>query len=147
MASKTSKTGKASKATTGTALAPVTGTAIKLPEGIKAVRRVTMPSLALKNPGDEKILCIADAMRVSAVKDKSEQKREPATICSVGDVLTGEMYTYIVPAVVKSNLLRDYPDDSYVGKSFHIKNMGRRNENQRYNDFSIIEVDPSGLTS
>lgn len=131
---------------------PANTGAMVLPEGVTVKRHVTLPSLAIKTAGQQKILFIIDAMRVSKITDKAgtdaegkAKTREPATICTAGDCETGELVTFIVPAVVKSNLERDYPKDSYVGKSFVIQNKGKRSEAQRYNDFAIAEVDvPAG---
>lgn len=132
------------------ALAPA-----KLPEGMKVVRHVTLPSLAIKKEGQTEILTIMDEMRVSKITQSAgkdaegkEKKKEPATICTAGKHGTGELVTFIVPAVVKANLIRDYTDDgkltpqkTYVGKTFMISNRGKRTESQRYNDFEIMEVD------
>lgn len=124
---------------------PAVAGSLKLPEGVKVKRHVTLPSLAIKKSGEQRILFLMDAMRVSKIKEKKTEDgkpaREPATICTVGDVEDGSMYIFIIPAVVKENLLRDYPNDSYVGKSFVIQNKGKRSETQRYNDFAIAEVD------
>ncbi len=130
-------------ATPGAALPPPPAPA-NLPSGFKVTRRVTMPSLALKKTGDNRVLLFMDAMRVSNIKGKPDadgKTREPATVSTVTDLQTGEQLIFIVPSVVKANLERDYPKDSYVGKAFAIENRGRRNENQRYNDFSIMEVE------
>jgi hypothetical protein len=150
--SKPKKTTKApeAQASTATAVAtaaPLPATAVRLPVGVKIVKRITMPSLALKQAGVGRALYIRDEMRISTVKDKSTDKpREPATICTVADVETGEEFTFIVPAVVRENLQRDYPNGGYVGKTFWICNKGKRTEAQRYNDFEIAEVDVSELT-
>lgn len=119
-------------------------TAANLPEGFKVKRSITLPVLVLKKQGDTATVLIQDAMRVSKVETKADasgKKREPATICTVVKVDSGEQFTMLVPAVVKANLLRDYPDDDYVGKTFMIQNMGKRTEAQRYNDFRIFEVE------
>lgn len=141
----------------GTALAPVgAGLPMNLPAGLKMVKRVTLPSLALKVEGDARALLFASEMRVSKIEDKPDaqgKKREPATICDVGDVTTGEQFIFIVPAVVKANLERDYSEKgadgrpSYVGRVFYIRNEGKRKDGQRYNDFTIIECDASELTA
>lgn len=144
-------------ASTSTALSPAvaasTIAAMNLPAGVTLKRHVTLPSLAIKVVGQQEILFIMDAIRVSKIKQKIElnvdgtQKaaREPAQICTAGKHGTGELVTFIVPAVVRENLVRDYPNDSYVGKSFVIQNKGKRTEAQRYNDFAIVEVDvPEG---
>lgn len=120
-------------------------TGLNLPAGFKMVRQITVPSLSIKKIGDFRVLRFNDEMRVSKVIEKAEagkKPREPATICGVTDTATGELFTFIVPAVVKSNIERDYAEASYVGKVFYIKNMGKRNETQRYNDFQVLEVAP-----
>lgn len=118
-----------------------------LPPGVKVMRNVTMPSLAVKDAGQSAYLEIRDKMRVSQIKAKAgEQQREPATICTAVNVFTGEAFTFIVPAVVKANLERDYPGDSYVGKQFYVKNMGKRTPGQRYKDFSIMEISVADMS-
>lgn len=115
---------------------------VSLPAGFKVVKQITLPSLAIKKAGDSKILKIMDAMRISKVVDKSAEgkKREPATICTVTDMETGELFTFIVPAVVKKNLQETYENDSYVDRIFQITNKGKRNEAQKYYDFQLLEV-------
>lgn len=111
-----------------------------MPAGITVARRVTMPAIALKTEGQEKFFHIVDAMRVSQRRDEKSDK-PPATICTVGDVLTGEMMVFIVPTVVKSNLERDYPDEGYVGRTFRIRNIGKKaGKSYNYHDFAIDEV-------
>jgi len=153
---KAAKKTAAPKQPAGTSLAPVgAGLPMALPSGLKVVKRVTLPSLALKNQGEARALLFASAMRVSAIKEKKDaegRQREPATIADVGDVETGEQFIFIVPAVVKANLERDYgpstPDGAplYIGRVFYIRNEGKRKDGQRYNDFTIVEVDASELT-
>lgn len=128
-----------------TALA-VTG----LPAGLVAVKRVTMPSLVLKIVNDTRVLNIVDAFRTSKVPGKVDPKtgvaEKPAIVCTVGDVLTGEMFTLLVPSVVQSNLENEYPDAGYVGRVFALTNKGKR-EGKRHVDFEITEVDASALTA
>ncbi len=145
------KTTTDSGASTGTAVAIRQA---DMPEGVKVVKRVTMPTLVMKVPDQSWTLFIRDEMRLSKIENKTgkdadgkARKMEPATICTVADVTTGEEFTWLVPSVVQSNLQRDYPDDGYVGKCFWIKNNGKRTPSQRYWDFSIAEVDVSGLTA
>jgi hypothetical protein len=121
----------------------------ELPPGLVLKRRITLPSLSMKKKGDLRYLVIADVMRVSKVVDKPTadgKVKDPATVCTVGDVLSGEVFTWLVPAVCKSNLQNEYQEDTYVGKCFAVENMGRRSEGQRYNDFSLSEVDASAVT-
>ena len=120
---------------------------MNLPSGIKLVRRLTMPALVLKEVGKAYFLAVADAMRESSVPGKKNADgvaEKPATVCTVGDVTTGEQFTLLVPSVVKSTWERDYPNGDYVGKSFYIRNEGKR-EGKRHIDFTVAEIDPSGL--
>jgi hypothetical protein len=118
---------------------------VTLPEGTKVKRHVTLPSLAIKKDGQQESLFILDELRVSKItaKKDGDKPREPATICSAVKIDTGEQVTFIVPAVVKANLERDYPNGAYVKKAFLIQNKGKRTESQRYNDFAILELDLS----
>lgn len=112
-----------------------------LPAGFKLKRLVTVPSLVLKTVNEIRYLRIDSEMRISKVEDKKQPKREPATICDATDMATGQVYIWLLPSVVKENLQRDYPDGSYVGKVFAVCNNGKRTESQRYNDFSIAELE------
>lgn len=124
--------------------APVTQPA-NLPEGFKVKRSVTLPSLAIKKPGECHVLRFDSAMRVSDVMDKKKADdgtpRKPATIANVTELSTGEQFIFIVPTVVVKNLERDYKDDAYKGLIFQITNKGKRTEGQSYNDFSILELE------
>ncbi len=124
---------------------PVVTQPANLPTGYKAKKQVTLPSLSMKE-GQTFALRFDTAMRVSEVMDKKtegKKPRDPATIANVTDVATGEQYIFIVPSVVKSNLERDYKDESYVGCVFQITHKGKRKESQRYFDFAITELEPA----
>ncbi|MHB8674563.1 MAG: hypothetical protein ACYDAK_12925 [Candidatus Limnocylindrales bacterium] len=141
-------------AVTGTSVAVAASVALSrpLPQGIELKRRLTLPSLVMKTKGEIRFLAIADALRASKVPGKvnksTGEQEKPATICTVGDVQTGEVFTWLVPAVVKSVFEQEKPDgaadDWYVGKCFMVENLGKR-EGKRHVDFAVAEVDPSGL--
>ena len=121
-------------------------TNFELPKGLKLKKIVTVPSLAIKEPGQREILRFDSTIRISKVVDKEKKadgtpKREPAMIADVTRMDTGEQFIFIVPAVVKENLLRDYENDSFVGRTFLIQNLGKRTPTQRYNDFGIAELE------
>lgn len=119
---------------------------ISLPEGYKAKRLVTVPTLSLKEGKDgslpTRILQFNEAMRVSTYvdPDPKKTKEKPATIAGVTDVESGEVYQLLVPSVVEANLTRDYPNDGYVGMIFRIQCLGKR-AGKRYRDFSIMEIE------
>lgn len=123
-------------------------TAMTLPSGVKALRQVTVPSFSLKDQGNFRYLGINSAMRISKVVDKpadgTRTPKEPATICDVVDLQTGELGCFIVSTMIKSNLERDYPDDTYVGKAFYFVNTGKKKgKDNSYNTYSIFEIDPA----
>lgn len=146
-------------AVTGTAMvanAAAVGLSKPLPAGIVMTRRLTVPSLVMKTKGEVRFLAIADALRTSKVPGKMlkvpvkledgtiQTHEKPATICTVGDVQTGEVFTWLVPAVVQSTFVQEGEGDWYVGRCFMVENLGKR-EGKRHVDFAVAEVDPSGL--
>jgi hypothetical protein len=68
------------------------------------------------------------------------KKKEPATLCDVTDLTTGEACQIILHAVVKSVLTDEYPNDSYVGKGFQITKMGKA-PGKDYNRFDVQEIE------
>lgn len=132
------------EASTGTSVVVPANRAIQLPGGFKIKRMITVPSLVLKE-GLARAIRIDSEIRVSKVVD-TKTKREPANICDVTDVETGEKFIFLCPKVVQANLERDYPDLKYVGKAFYIQNLGKRTETQRYNDFGIAEIEAEEAT-
>ena len=154
----TLKQEKNKAAVTGTSVALAVSMALSapLPSGIVLKRRLTVPSLVMKTKGERRFLAIADALRESKVPGKQlkapikledgtvQTHEKPATICTVGDVETGEVFTWLVPAVVKSTFVQEGEGDWYVGRCFMVENLGKR-EGKRHVDFAVAEVDPSGL--
>jgi hypothetical protein len=81
------------------------------------------------------------------------KQKEPATLCNVIDLKTGEPAQLILNAVVKSVLSEEYPNDTYVGLCFAITKQARV-AGKQYDPFNIEEIeDPtesakdSGLSS
>lgn len=119
-------------------------TAFQLPAGMKVAKVVTLPSLVMKNANEPRVLMIVSPFRISNVQGKKLADgsfEKPATICDVGDVQTGEQMIFLAPAVVQKNLTDTYPNDDFVGKTFYIENLGKRQSSQRYNDFKIVELE------
>lgn len=138
------KSGKAGTANAALENSPLVAfTPASLPAGLKVLRTITVPSLVMKTAGMGVAMLIQSALRVSTVVTKTAdgKPQEPATICNVTNVETGEQFIFLVPKVVASNLERDYPDEGYVGKKFWIVNKGKRTPSQRYNDFEIHEIE------
>ena len=140
----------AAAAGTESAKLPPVAAVAGLPEGFRTVRRVTMPSLSLKKEGEMYVLKFLDPFHTSTVKGKAIMDKngkptgdfeDPATVCGVVDVLTGEAFTLLGPTVVIKNLEENYSGDAYVGKTFAITNRGKSKSGQRYVNFDIAEVE------
>lgn len=117
----------------------------------KVIRNVTLPVLSVKIETPVYVT-VKDEMRIGAAqkagKDedgKSKTKMEPATVCTVVDLTTGEVKTLIVSAVVKSIFNDDYPNGGYVGKSFCLVKHAKK-EGKNYFNFSVDEIDPEQPT-
>jgi hypothetical protein len=108
--------------------------------GFKVSKLVTIPQLSIKYTGNSCAIKITSAIAESKVPPKNGE--QPASVIHCVNLEDGQICVFIVPAVVMFNLTRDYPNDSYVGKSFFIKNLGRRKEGQRYGDYGIVELEP-----
>jgi hypothetical protein len=65
---------------------------------------------------------------------------EPATICNVTDLETGEACNMIVSAVLKSVFEESYKDASYVGKGFALTKRAKK-EGKRYFPIEVSEVE------
>ena len=67
----------------------------------------------------------------------------PADLAEVTDLATGELHLLIMNTVLRSELERAYPDQSYVGKSFAIvggKGVTKDGEPAKYKTYKILEL-------
>lgn len=71
-----------------------------------------------------------------------EKPMEPATLCHATDLETGELGQIIVNTALVGILNEEYPNTSYVGKSFELTKHAKK-DGKRYNTFSVFEVDPT----
>lgn len=110
--------------------------------GFKIVKRVTMPTLSLKEM-EPRVLRIDEEMHLSKFidPDPKKAKEKPATICGVTDMQTGEVAMLLVPEVMKKNLDEAYPGATYVGRIFGVQKLPKRS-GKRYFDLEIAEVEP-----
>lgn len=70
-------------------------------------------------------------------------KMDPATVCQVTNLETGERQTLICNTVLVSTLEESYPDDKYVGLCFRIVKHEKA-KGKKYNTFSIDQIkDPA----
>lgn len=139
----------------------VVTSAVKLPGGFKAKRQITMPTLVMKDASPARILRFDARMALSKYidPDPKKAKEKPATVAAVTDMESGEVYQFLVPSVVESNLRRAYDaevkvegegadarivndngEHTYVGKIFRIQCLGKR-PGKRYRDFTLMEVE------
>lgn len=112
--------------------------------GREVVRRVT--ASVIKFEIDKpRVVRIDDAMRISTRKggdgDKGGKTMGPATIMTATDIETGEQGVIVVNKVLAGNLAEQYPDDSYVGRTFEIvKHPKKKGAKFEYSPFDITEV-------
>ena len=76
----------------------------------------------------------------SRTANADDKKKEPATLCDVINLATGEPGQIIANAIIKSTLDENYPDNSYVGKCFSITKQARQ-EGKQYDKFAIEEIE------
>lgn len=103
-------------------------------------KNVTLP-LFKWSPGVSKFLTImGPVFQGKAIKEAGTAKgKEPAFLCNVTDLETGELGQIIVATVLKSIFHEEYPEDAYVGKSFEIKQ--RKIPGKDYNGFDVTEIE------
>lgn len=76
------------------------------------------------------------------------ERRKPAHLAKIVNLLTGELMSYICATFVKSELMEGYPSSGYVGKAFVIKRGPTKQGagTNKYNTYDIQEVKvPAGI--
>jgi hypothetical protein len=109
----------------------------------KVKRHVTLPTLGKLKDGQVIYIRFDSVMSVSKVtkpQKDGQPKEEPATIAQVTMLDTGELYTFLVPAVVKSVLNEEYPKETYLGKGFAITQVGQK-DGKRYKNYTVAELE------
>lgn len=106
---------------------------------IKVVRQVTLPLWKWED-NEKKYFRVDAAIRIGKpVKATEGQKQmEPAHIATVTNLATMVQCEIIVGAVLHSELDENYPDDSYVGKSFSAEKS--KITGKRYAGYAIAEI-------
>lgn len=117
--------------------------AMTLPNGmvVTSVKKVTLPLLK-HGDGQTVLFTVKEAMRLGKqLKAKSADEPAPkrAMMLRIIDAQSGMEMEYIVPAVLQDTFDTDYPDNSYIGKSFMILKMPKQ-EGKRHKDLQIEEV-------
>ena len=147
MASKPKKTDEAADPVTGELIPAqpksISERAMTLPSGVSVsvARRVTLPVLSMKKVGEPIYFRVETAMKIGKeIKSKDgKPAMEPAHICEVTDLATNRRCQLIVSAVLLGVFNDEYPKDAYVGKSFAVNNMGKR-DGKRHNDIEVVEL-------
>lgn len=110
-----------------------------------ACRHITMPTI---NPGvgELRILRIDSPIRQSSYVDKSTadgnravKQKEPAKVCTVTNMETGEVANWLMPTLAYKELEEKYPEESYVGKIFAFQKMAKRT-GKTYFDIQLAEL-------
>lgn len=116
----------------------------------KKVRSVTLPLKSLKTLGDIAHVRITTPITVGKKLQGDDSTKEPAHLCNIIDLDTGEEMQMIIPKVLRSTLEEEYPTVGekigYLGKCFEIENLGKKagrgKSAEGYNTFRIVEVEP-----
>lgn len=117
------------------------------PKNVEVVRPLVLP--VLKYEEETPILVKIETKMVKSTmtqdrkpadgKGEKKEKMEPATICQVTNLETGERQTLVCNAVLVSTLDEQYPDDDYIGRGFRIVKHAKA-KGKRYHTFSIDEI-------
>ena len=103
---------------------------------------VTVPVLKLQ-PNEPVYVRVEQAMEISKqVKQKEVGGKvmDPATIMHCTNLETNEECIVIIGKALEGSLNDNYPNNSYVGKSFEIINSGKLGD-KKYNTYSVSEVE------
>jgi len=130
-----------------TAVVPVTDAFITTGTGhqFKVKKFVNIPVISLRTVGTEIICRILDAIHTGSVEHrrKGGAERKPADVVTV-EASNGAQGTIIVSEIMKTELMNNYPNDSYVGAWFHIKRTDtkRSTDGNEYGLYAITELEP-----
>ena len=117
------------------------------PKRINAVTRQTL-KLEEDVPAYVRILsAIAEGKEIKGTE--KDAKMQPARICNVVDLATGQEMQLVCGAIVEANIVESYPNEGYVGKCFEIVKRPKP-EGKRYFLYDISEIEdpaPTGKKS
>lgn len=120
--------------------------------GFKIVKNVTLPLLKMKAGLDPYFLRFESAMALGrAIKDAGKdsagktKQMEPPFLAHVVELSTGEEMQIICPAVMRSTLDEEYPDNAYVGKSFQVTISSI--EGKKYNMVTLAEIEMDDIAA
>lgn len=102
--------------------------------GFKQTKQVIVPVFPLEIDVPRIVTITAAAY----LGEKVEKDKDPATLIPVVDPATKESGLLVANEVLKSTLEKSYPNASYVGKTFEITKLPKR-EGKAYNGFRLNE--------
>jgi len=111
------------------------------PSAYKSVRKVTKSFLRLEVDVDRFVRIdgeIYEGKKLS--KKEGKDAMEPAHICDITDLTTGEIAQLMLPSVLLSVLNEEYPEHSYVGRAFKITKRAKK-EGRRYFPVDVEEIE------
>jgi len=110
------------------------------PSNVKVVKAVTLP--ILKKADDQPIFVTITSPIIlgkQMAAKEGEAAQEPAHLCNVINLETGEEMQMIANTVLRGSLDETYPKESYVNKSFKIVQM--KVPGKRYKNYSMFEIE------
>ena len=110
------------------------------PKAVKVLKAVTRPTLSLQ-VGVPVYVTILKPIYVGKEIKGTEKKADakPADIADVLNLETEKEQQLVIGAVVKSNFDETYEKNAYVGKSFMITKLDKK-EGKRYFNYEISEI-------
>lgn len=115
--------------------------------GFTKKRNLTLPVLKQVDEKPFNVKITSAMVQSKAIQQQEgKQKMDPATICQVVNLDSGEEQTLICNSVLASTLNEHYPDNSYVGLCFevirHAKPVDAEGKpTKRYHTYSIAELE------
>lgn len=80
------------------------------------------------------------------VREAMSKVQEPPVLCQVTNLMTGERAQMIAGAVFHSEITKQYPDDSYVGRSFAFTVQKASGKRYKVPMISEVEVERAATT-
>lgn len=106
----------------------------------RVVKHVTRPLLKMEDGQDYYIKFEAKMFQAEALKNApASDKKAPPYIAHVVDLETGHASQIICNEVLRTEIDKSFPNDTYVGKAFHII-RNKIAENKKYATFNITEI-------
>lgn len=77
-------------------------------------------------------------------REEMSKPQEPPVLCQVTNLFTGERAQMIAGAVFHSEITKQYPNDSYVGKSFQFTVQKASGKRYKVPMISEVEIEQAG---